>query len=166
MGVSIIKGDITQMECDAIVNAAKPSLLGGGGVDGAIHNAAGIGLLFECMKLRGCKTGQAKITGGHKLSCNYVIHAVGPRWKGGNHGEQELLTSCYNEAMRLAVEYQCQSVAFPLISAGIYGYPVEQAAWIAVNTIQAWQQQYDMQVYLVIYDDDTYVNVWQSLQGI
>ncbi|HPD32362.1 MAG TPA: O-acetyl-ADP-ribose deacetylase [Phycisphaerae bacterium] len=152
------RGDITKVAADAIVNAANTSLLGGGGVDGAIHRAAGPELLAECRKLGGCPTGSARITKGYRLPARYVIHCVGPVYHGGRSGEAQLLASCYETALRLAVENGCKTVAFPAISCGVYGYPLAEAARIALQQVASFLQdnQQIEQVVFVLFDERAY----------
>ena len=155
--IQIIQGDITEQAVDAIVNAANCSLLGGGGVDGAIHRAAGPELLAECRTLNGCATGQAKITKGYRLPAKYVIHTPGPVWHGGSHREPELLASCYRSCLTLAREHGCKTVDFPSISTGVYHFPLEQAAEIAISTIAAFLETAPelQQVHMVCFDART-----------
>ncbi|MGI6220816.1 MAG: O-acetyl-ADP-ribose deacetylase [Coriobacteriales bacterium] len=158
--IRIIKGDITKIDdVDAIVNAANTSLLGGGGVDGAIHRAAGRELLEECRTLNGCPTGQAKITGAYKLPCKHVIHTVGPVWHGGDRNEPELLASCYRTSLQVAVDNGVRRIAFPSISTGVYHFPIDQAADIATSTVRAFIEQHPDALDLVewvLFDDQTY----------
>ena len=155
--IEIILGDITRQSVDAIVNAANCSLLGGGGVDGAIHRAAGPELLAECRTLHGCETGKAKITGGYRLPAKYVIHTPGPVWHGGGYGEPELLASCYRSCLELASQNGCKTVDFPSISTGVYHFPLEKAAEIAIGTIAAYLREHPeiKRVRMVCFDTRT-----------
>lgn len=161
-GIDMVKimtvlGDITKVQCDIIVNAANTSLLGGGGVDGAIHQAAGPELLEECRKLNGCETGKAKITKGYNLPCDYVIHTPGPIWHGGKNHEEELLISCYQSCLELALENHCTSIAFPSISTGVYQFPLDRAAKIAIGTILKFckKNSFISKVQMVCFDEKT-----------
>ena len=160
----LLRGDLTALGVDAIVNAANSTLLGGGGVDGAIHRAAGPGLLEESRALGGCPTGEARITGGHRLKARFVIHTVGPVWRGGDRGEPELLAACYRESLRLAREHGCRTVAFPAISCGIYGYPIAEACAIAVRETEEALAAHPLPevVTFVAFGDD----VWSAFRAL
>lgn len=166
--VKLLQGDITKQKVDAIVNAANEALRGGGGVDGAIHRAAGPELLAECRTLGGCPTGSARITGGYKLPARHVIHTVGPVYRDGEQGEPDLLASCYSSSLELATENDCESVAFPAISCGVYGYPLEDAARVALTTVLDFLRGSDRpgKVTFVLFDPAAYgafSNVWDEL---
>lgn len=165
--IELVKGDITTLRVDAIVNAANSSLLGGGGVDGAIHKAAGPGLLDECFSLNGCETGEAKITGGYELSARHVIHTVGPVWKGGIGDEHQLLASCYQNCLKIARDNRINSVAFPGISTGVYGFPRDQAALIAVTETKRFlkKSDYPEKVVFVAFDDESY-RIYEQLLAL
>ncbi len=167
-GISLIRGDITRIEADAIVNAANRTLLGGGGVDGAIHRAAGPGLLEACRKLHGCDTGDARITPGFRLPARYVIHAVGPVWRGGDHHEPELLAQCYRRSLQLALEYRCKTIAFPNISTGVYGFPKEPAAGIAIGTVDDFLRRKGpvMEVIFVVFDPENEMLYRERIKNI
>jgi O-acetyl-ADP-ribose deacetylase len=162
--IELIRGDITRVNAEAIVNAANKSLLGGGGVDGAIHRAAGPGLLEECRQLKGCATGDAKITSGYQLKARFVIHTVGPVWRGGEYGEAGLLEACYLSSLKLAALHEIISIAFPNISTGIYGYPKQAAAEIAVSTVMKWldSQTKPEKVFFVLFDEEN-TGIYKSL---
>ncbi|PJJ75454.1 O-acetyl-ADP-ribose deacetylase (regulator of RNase III) [Thermoflavifilum aggregans] len=163
--IHVIQGDITRLQVYAIVNAANSSLLGGGGVDGAIHRAAGPELLEACRKIGGCPTGEARITPGFRLPARYVIHAVGPVWHGGKHGEAELLASCYRHSLQLAADHGLKQIAFPAISTGAYGYPFDEASSIAIRTVKEWLAAHNMveEVYFVLFSDHHYQRFQQFL---
>jgi O-acetyl-ADP-ribose deacetylase len=164
--IAVLRGDITAMEVDAIVNAANTTLLGGGGVDGAIHRAAGPELLSECRVLNGCRPGQAKLTRGYNLPARFVIHTVGPIWRGGKRGEARILASCYRNSLQIAIENEIATIAFPAISCGAYGYPIEQAADIALRTTASCLARNGQirEVAFVLWDEDvyhTFVSRWK-----
>lgn len=156
--IEVVQGDITKQHVDAIVNAANNSLLGGGGVDGAIHRAAGLELLQECRKLNGCRTGEAKITKGYRLPAKWVIHTVGPVWQGGNRNEDSLLSACYRNSLSLAVQNEIKTIAFPSISTGAYGFPVERASQIAIVEIKKFLEvdKTIEKVFMVCFDEYTF----------
>lgn len=165
--LSVVNGDITKLDVDVIVNAAAPDLLGGGGVDGAIHRAAGPSLVAQCRTLGGCETGDAKITGGYRLPATAVIHTVGPVWHGGDRGEPELLASCYRKSLALAEQYDLKTIAFPAISCGVYGYPIPEAVDVAVSTIREYVQEDTNldEVVLVAFNDEIFEAYQRALEG-
>lgn len=165
--ITLVEADITALEVDAVVNAANSSLLGGGGVDGAIHRAAGPGLLEECRPLGGCSTGDAKVTAGYRLPARWVIHTVGPVWGGGRNGEADLLASCYRRSLEEAERVGAQSVAFPGISTGVYGFPIEPAAQIAVAEVRSWVATHDVPASVVFcaFNHESYAAIEGSLSG-
>lgn len=164
--IEVVKGDITKLEVDGIVNAANTSLLGGGGVDGAIHRAAGPGLLEECRKLNGCRVGEAKVTGGHRLPAKWVIHTVGPVWQGGGKGEDELLASAWRSSLKIAADKEMDSVALPAISTGVYAFPLDRAARIAVRETMGFlaHSGHPRRVILVSFGDDSYREYLTAVQ--
>jgi len=166
MKISLFKGDITKVSADAIVNAANTSLLGGGGVDGAIHRAAGPQLLEECRTIGGCPVGDERITKGYNLPARYFMHTVGPVWNGGSYGEPDKLASCYRNSLLLANKHRIRTIAFPGISTGVYGYPKDKAAAIAVREVQQFAEKYDLpeEVIFVAFDDESYRIYEQLLQ--
>jgi O-acetyl-ADP-ribose deacetylase (regulator of RNase III) len=166
--LQVVQGDITKLDVDAIVNAANTSLLGGGGVDGAIHRAAGPKLVEECRMLRGCKTGQAKLTGGYDLPARWVIHTVGPVWQDGNHGEDELLESAYLSSLKIAADKELRSVAFPAVSTGVYRFPLDRATRIAVRTAAAFlaRNPYPETVIFCAFGDDAHREYLTAVQDI
>ena len=168
MRIEIVFGDITKQKVDAIVNAANTTLLGDGGVDGAIHHAAGPELIAECKNLNGCKTGEAKITKGYNLPVKFVIHTVGPIWSGGNNGEDQLLTNCYNNSLKLAVDNQIKTIAFPAISTGVYGFPLERATQIAIKTTADFliSDESIKKVIFICFDKKTYQTYENVLASI
>lgn len=164
--IKLVSSDITELAVDAIVNAANRTLLGGGGVDGAIHRAAGPDLYKECSMLGGCETGSAKITKGYRLPAKYVIHAVGPVWRGGNQNEEKLLASAYLTCLQLAKQNNCETVAFPNISTGIYGFPKDKAAEVAINTVRRFMDENNLpaRIYFVCFDHENY-DVYKTKLG-
>ncbi|MBS1723802.1 MAG: O-acetyl-ADP-ribose deacetylase [Armatimonadetes bacterium] len=165
LDIEVWRGDITKLSVDAVVNAANSSLLGGGGVDGAIHRAAGRGLVLECLKLGGCKVGQAKITSGHRLPAKWIIHTVGPYWRGGEHGERSALKSCYETSLALAESHSLMSIAFPAISTGLFRFPADLAAEIAIETLKSHKGSSLERGIFVAFDSQTEA-IYKNLLGL